>query len=232
MTATDKTPILVVDDEPAIRRLLRTSLTAQGYNVLEAETGEEAIAAIGREKPEALILDLGLPDVDGLDVIRRIRASGSKLPIIVLSSRGDERGKVEALDLGADDYLTKPFGIAELVARIRTALRHRIQQQGGEPVFKSGTLTVDLIRRVVTVAGEEVKLSPKEYDILRLLVIHAGKVLTHRFLMHEVWGGACDVQYLRIYVRQLRQKIEPDPERPTHIMTETGVGYRLRVQEA
>jgi two-component system KDP operon response regulator KdpE len=232
MTATDKTPILVVDDEPAIRRLLRTSLTAQGYNVLEAETGEEAIAAIGGEKPEALILDLGLPDVDGLDVIRRIRASGSKLPIIVLSSRGDERGKVEALDLGADDYLTKPFGIAELVARIRTALRHRIQQQGGEPVFKSGTLTVDLIRRVVTVAGEEVKLSPKEYDILRLLVIHAGKVLTHRFLMHEVWGGACDVQYLRIYVRQLRQKIEPDPERPTHIMTETGVGYRLRVQEA
>ncbi len=231
MTATDKTPILVVDDEPPIRRLLRTSLSTQGYQVLEAETGEQAIATIAKEKPEAVILDLGLPDLDGLDVIRRIRESGSRIPIIVLSSRGDERGKVEALDLGADDYLTKPFGMAELVARIRTALRHRVQQQGAEPIFKAGTLMVDLVRRVVTVAGEEIKLSPKEYDILRLLVLHAGKVLTHRFIMHEVWGGACDVQYLRIYVRQLRQKIEPDPERPTLIMTETGVGYRLRVPE-
>ena len=159
-----------------------------------------------------------------------MRASGSKMPIIVLSSRAGERGKVEALDLGADDYVTKPFGIAELVARIRTALRHRFQAQGSEPVFKSGDLSVDLVRRIVTVKGEEVKLSPKEYDILRLLVLHAGKVLTHRFLMQEVWGPSCDVQYLRIYVRQLRQKIEPDPESPAHILTETGVGYRLRVQ--
>jgi len=174
---------------------------------------------------------LGLPDQDGLDVIRSVRANGSKMPIIVLSSRAGERGKVEALDLGADDYVTKPFGIAELVARIRTALRHRFQEQGSEPVFKSGDLSVDLVRRIVTVKGEEVRLSPKEYEILRLLVVHAGKVLTHRFLMQEVWGPSCDVQYLRIYVRQLRHKIETDPESPAHILTETGVGYRLRVQD-
>ena len=230
MTAgSERTPLLVVDDEPPIRRLLRTSLGAEGFEVLEADTAEKAFAVIEARKPEIVILDLGLPDQDGLDVIRRIRRSGSKLPIVVLSSRGDERGKVEALELGADDYVTKPFGIAELVARIRTALRHRFQEQGGEPLFKSGPLQVDLVRRVVTVSGEEVKLSPKEYDILRLLVLHAGKVLTHRFIMQQVWGAASDVQYLRIYVRQLRQKIEPDPERPTLIMTETGVGYRLRV---
>ncbi len=229
--ASDKTPVLVVEDEPPIRRLLRTSLGAEGFEVLEADNAEKALAAIDAGKPEVVILDLGLPDMDGLDVIRRIRKNGSKLPIIVLSSRSDERGKVEALDLGADDYVTKPFGIAELVARIRTALRHRFQEQGGEPLFKSGALQVDLVRRVVTVDGEEVKLSPKEYEILRLLVLHAGKVLTHRFLMQQVWGAACDVQYLRIYVRQLRQKIEADPERPAHIMTETGVGYRLRVHE-
>jgi two-component system KDP operon response regulator KdpE len=225
----DKTPILVVDDEPPIRRLLRTSLTTQGFTVLEADTAERALSTLATEKPEVVILDLGLPDLDGLDVIQRIRAMGSKIPIVVLSSRGDERGKVQALNLGADDYVTKPFSIAELVARIRTALRHRFQEQGNEPVFKSGDLTVDLVRRVVTVGGTEVKLSPKEYDILRLLVLHAGKVLTHRFLIQEVWGPACDVQYLRIYVRQIRQKIEKDPERPAHILTETGVGYRLKV---
>ena len=226
----DRTPLLVVDDEPPIRRLLRTSLGAEGFEVIEADSAEKALTAIEARKPEIVILDLGLPDQDGLDVIRRIRGSGSKLPIVVLSSRGDERGKVEALELGADDYVTKPFGIAELVARIRTALRHRFQEQGGEPLFKSGPLQVDLVRRVVTVNGEEVKLSPKEYDILRLLVLHAGKVLTHRFIMQQVWGAGCDVQYLRIYVRQLRQKIEKDPERPSLIMTETVVGYRLRVQ--
>jgi two-component system KDP operon response regulator KdpE len=220
----------VVDDEPPIRRLLRTSLGAEGFEVIEADNAEKALTAIETRKPEIVILDLGLPDQDGLDVIRSIRTSGSKLPIVVLSSRGDERGKVEALELGADDYVTKPFGIAELVARIRTALRHRFQEQGGEPLFKSGPLQVDLVRRVVTVNGEEMKLSPKEYDILRLLVLHAGKVLTHRFIMQHVWGAGCDVQYLRIYVRQLRQKIEKDPERPSLIMTETGVGYRFRVQ--
>ncbi len=233
MTAAgDKTRVLVIDDEPPIRRLLRTSLGAEGFEVLEAETGEEALAMIGAAKPDVAILDLGLPGLDGLDVIRGVRATGSKMPIIVLSSRSGERGKVEALDLGADDYVTKPFGIAELVARIRTALRHSFQAQGSEPVFNSGDLSVDLVRRIVTVKGAEVKLSPKEYGILRLLVLHAGKVLTHRFLMQEVWGASCDVQYLRIYVRQLRQKIEPGPEAPAHILTETGVGYRLRVRNS
>jgi two-component system KDP operon response regulator KdpE len=233
MTAAgDKTRVLVIDDEPPIRRLLRTSLGAEGFEVLEAENAEDALAMIGAAKPDVAILDLGLPDLDGLDVIRGVRASGSKMPIIVLSSRAGERGKVEALDLGADDYVTKPFGIAELVARIRTALRHSFQAQGSEPVFHSGDLSVDLVRRIVTVKGEEVKLSPKEYGILRLLVLHAGKVLTHRFLMQEVWGPSCDVQYLRIYVRQLRQKIEAGREAPAHILTETGVGYRLRVQNS
>ena len=230
-TTRDRTPLLVVDDEPAIRRLLRASLGAEGFEVIEADDAGAALAAIEARKPELAILDLGLPDKDGLDVIRRIRGMGSKLPIVVLSSRGDERVKVEALELGADDYVTKPFGIAELVARIRTALRHRFQEQGGEPVFKSGPLQVDLVRRLVTVNGEEVKLSPKEYDILRLLVLHAGKVLTHRFIMQQVWGAACDVQYLRIYVRQLRQKIEADPERPQFVLTETGIGYRLRAAD-
>jgi two-component system, OmpR family, KDP operon response regulator KdpE len=224
-------PILVVDDEPPIRRFLRASLTAQGYRVLEATTGRAAIASLDEDAPEVMLLDLGLPDADGLEVIRRVRASGSKVPIIVLSSRGDERGKVQALDLGADDYVTKPFGMAELVARMRTALRHRVQSQGADPVFESGDLLVDLTRRTVRVAGDEVKVSNKEWDILRLLVLNAGKVLTHRAIMKEPWGPTVDVQYLRIYVRQLRQKLEQDPERPEHIQTETGVGYRLRVAD-
>ena len=224
-------PILVVDDEPPIRRLLRTSLGAQGYRVLEAETGRAALDLLERDRPEVVLLDLGLPDLDGLEVIRRLRKAGRKVPIVVLSSRGDERGKVEALDLGADDYVTKPFGMAELVARIRTALRHRWQEQGSEPLFSNGDLTVDLTRRLVVVRGQEVKLSNKEWDILRLLVLHAGRVLTHRMIMQEVWGPTVDVQYLRIYVRQLRQKLEADPERPCHILTETGVGYRLRTSD-
>ncbi len=224
-------PLLVVDDEPPIRRLLRTSLGAQGYRVLEAATGQGALDLLAREAPEVVLLDLGLPDLNGLEVIRRLRACGSKVPIVVLSSRGDERGKVEALDLGADDYVTKPFGMGELVARIRTALRHRLQVQGAEPVFTSGDLSVDLTRRYVRSRGKEVRLSNKEWDILRLLVVHAGKVLTHRTIMQEVWGPKVDVQYLRIYVRQLRQKIEEMPERPHHILTETGVGYRLRTEE-
>lgn len=220
--------ILVVDDEPPIRRLLRTSLSSQGFGVVEAADGREAVEQIRRSSPDLVILDLGLPDMSGLDLIRTIRAGGSSLPILVLSSRSDERGKVEALDLGADDYVTKPFGTAELFARIRAALRHRLQQQGEQPVFRGGDLSVDLVRRIVRVRGAEVKLSPKEYDILHMLVANAGKVLTHRMLMNEVWGGETDVQYLRIYIRQLRHKIEADPERPRHILTETGVGYRLQ----
>jgi two-component system, OmpR family, KDP operon response regulator KdpE len=222
--------ILVIDDEPAIRRLLKTSLSAEGYEVEEAPTGEAGWAQFGKAKPDLVLLDLGLPDIDGREVIRRIR--GAVLtPIIVLSIRSDERGKVEALDLGADDYVAKPVGMDELNARVRAALRHRLQQEGAEPIFKSGELAVDLVRRHVMVKGEEVKLSPKEYDLLRLLVMHAGKVLTHAHIMREVWGAATDVQYLRIYIRQLRHKIEPDPERPSLILTESGVGYRLTIAE-
>ncbi len=222
--------ILVVDDEPPIRRLLRTSLAAQRYRVTEAATGEQALEHLRHDKPDVVILDLGLPDLDGIEVIRRIRAS-SRVPIVVLSSRGDEKGKIEALDLGADDYVTKPFGMGELVARIRAALRHRVQAEGGEPVFRAAGLSVDLVHRRVTVGGSAIKLSPKEYDILRLLVLHAGKVLTHGMIIREVWGAAGDVQYLRVYIRQLRAKLEADPERPRHILTETGVGYRLRVPD-
>jgi len=229
MSAAAPLRVVVVDDEPAIRRFLRTSLRAEGYEIVEEETGEAALAEIRRRSPDLIMLDLGLPGVDGLEVIRCVRATGSTVPIIVLTSRTDEAGKVEALDLGADDYVTKPFGVDELLARIRAALRHRLQQEGEHPLFHSGDLTVDLVRRIVTVRGEQVRLSPREYDLLRLLIQHAGKVLTHRLMLKEVWGSEADVQYLRIYIRQLRQKIEPDPERPTHILTETGVGYRLRL---
>jgi two-component system KDP operon response regulator KdpE len=220
--------VLVVDDEPPIRRLLRTSLTAQGYRVVEAGTAAAALVKIRDDPPDIVILDLGLPDSDGLDVIRDVRHD-SAVPIVVLSSRVDERDKVAALDLGADDYVTKPFGMAELVARIRAALRHRLQLEGTEAVFRSDDLTVDLVRRIVRVKDQEVRLSPKEYDILRQLVLNAGKVLTHKQLLREVWGqGTDDVQYLRIYVRQLRQKLEATPERPSLILTEPGVGYRLK----
>lgn len=229
MTANAAT-ILIVDDEPPIRRLLRTSLSSQGFHVTEAASGEAALTEVEQSRPDLVVLDLGLPDIDGLQVIRTLRDSGSSVPILVLSSRADEKGKVEALDLGADDYVTKPFGTAELFARIRAALRHRLQQQGEPPIFRSGDLEVDLVRRIVRVRGEEMKLTPKEYDILRMLVAHAGKVLTHRMLMNEVWGGETDVQYLRIYIRQIRQKIEADPEQPRHILTETGIGYRLNME--
>jgi two-component system KDP operon response regulator KdpE len=223
--------ILVVDDEPAIRRFLRTSLSAHGYQLREAETGKSALEQIRREAPDVLVLDLGLPDMDGLEIIRQLRNGGSTAPIIVLSSRVDEAGKVRALDLGADDYVTKPFGIEEFLARLRAALRHRLQQQGERPIFRSGDLSLDLVRRIVTVKGAEVKLSPREYDLLRILVAHAGKVLTHRFILREVWGAETDVQYLRIYIRSLRQKIEADPDRPQLIVTEQGVGYRLRAPD-
>ena len=220
--------VLVVEDEPPLRRFLRTSLSAHDYEIAEAETGTEALDLLKRTQFELVILDLGLPEIDGFDVISRLREGGSDVPIVVLSSRTDEAGKVRALDLGADDYVTKPFGVDELLARMRAAIRHRLQQHGERAIFKSGDLSVDLVRRVVTSRGREVKLSPREYDLLRLLVMHAGKVLTHRLIMKEVWGGPTDVQYLRIYVRTLRQKLEADPERPQHILTEQGVGYRLR----
>jgi len=222
--------VLVVDDEPAIRRLLRTSLVAEGWRVSEAETGAAAVARAVSEAPDVVLLDLGLPDMDGQDVIRAIRAT-SAVPIVVLSARDDERGKVAALDLGADDYVTKPFGIPELVARLRAALRHRLAQEGAMPVFVSGPLSVDLVRRIVKVDGHDVHLSPREYDILKLLVLHAGRVLTHRTIMAKLWGASGDVQQLRVYVRQIRQKIEADAERPRIILTETGIGYRLVAPE-
>ncbi|MFZ3237018.1 MAG: response regulator [Stellaceae bacterium] len=222
--------VLVVDDEPPIRRLLRTTLSANDYRVVEADDGASALRLTALEKPDLVILDLGLPDRGGLDLIGEIRKT-SRVPIVVLSARHDERAKVAALDLGADDYVGKPFGMAELMARIRAALRHALQEQGASPAFVSGELKVDLVRRQVTRAGAEVKLSPKEFDLLRHLVMHAGKVLTHRHLLREVWGPAQadEVQYLRVLVRGLRAKLEPDPARPTHILTETGVGYRLQL---
>jgi two-component system KDP operon response regulator KdpE len=222
--------ILVVDDEPQIRRFLRTSLLAQDYLISEAGSVAEAMSMVGQAMPDLVVLDLGLPDGEGYEVISKLRAA-SQIPIIVLSVRDDEGGKVRALDLGADDYVTKPFGMEELVARIRTALRHRLQIQGEAPIFRSGALAVDLVRRIVLLRNEPVRLSAKEYDLLRVLIAHSGKVLTHGFLLKEIWGPAHvgDVQYLRVYIRQLREKLEADPTRPQLILTETGVGYRLQV---
>jgi two-component system KDP operon response regulator KdpE len=222
--------VLIVDDEPPIRKLLRMGLTAQGYHVLEAPNGKTALDLL-EQRPDLVILDLGLPDVQGFELLRTIRARNEQVPIVVLSSRGDEGAKVAALDLGADDYVTKPFGTEELLARMRAALRHQLQVHGERPVFHTGDLSVDLVRRIVKVDDKEVKLSPKEYDLLRLLVQHAGKVLTHKFLLGELWDDLTDAQYLRVYVRQLRQKIEADPERPRYILTETGIGYRLRAPD-
>jgi two-component system KDP operon response regulator KdpE len=222
--------VLVVDDEPPIRRLLGMGLSAHGYQILEAPNGKAALDMLGQQ-PDLILLDLGLPDAQGHELLRTIRALSEAVPIIVLSSRSDEAGKVRALDFGADDYVTKPFGMDELLARMRAALRHQLQTQGERPVFRVGGLSVDLVRRIVKVGDREVKLSPKEYDLLRVLVQHAGKVLTHKYLLGELWDDLTDAQYLRVYVRQLRQKIEADPERPQHILTETGVGYRLRAPD-
>ena len=222
--------VLVVDDEPPIRRFLRTSLAAAGYRIVEAEDAASAMRLFSAEKPDLIVLDLGLPDRSGLELIPEIRQA-STVPIVILSARHDERSKVEALDLGADDYVSKPFGVDELLARLRAAQRHAFQAQGEAPVFVSGDLAVDLVRRHVTRGGQEIRLSPKEFDLLRHLVMNAGKVLTHRYLLREVWGPAQEdeVQYLRVFIRGLRHKIEPDPTRPTHILTELGVGYRLQL---
>jgi two-component system KDP operon response regulator KdpE len=220
--------ILVVDDEAAIRRFLSTVLKAEDFSLHLAETGHAALAAAATVRPDIILLDLGLPDLDGVEVIRRIR-EWSAVPIIVLSVREREDDKVKALDAGADDYLTKPFGISELLARIRVALRRSVQQVP-EPVFSSGDLEVDLARRRVLVQGGEVQLTPTEYDLLRLLVTHAGRVITHSQILRQIWGIAYLEQphVLRVNISNLRHKIEADPSRPRHIITEPGVGYRIR----
>src|SRR5262249_47529707 len=221
--------VLVIDDEPPIRKLLRVGLSAHGYQIMEASSGKMAIELLSEQPPpDLIILDLGLPDMQGHELLRTMRARNDNVPIVILSSREDEGGKVQALDSGADDYVTKPFGMDELLARMRAALRHQLQIRGERPIFRVGELSVDLVRRIVKVGDKEIKLSPKEYDLLRMLVQHAGKVLTHKSLMGELWDNLTDAQYLRVYVRQLRQKIEADPERPRYILTETGIGYRLR----
>ncbi|MCV3735218.1 response regulator transcription factor (plasmid) [Rhizobium sp. TRM96647] len=219
--------ILVVDDEPAIRKLLDVGLSSQDFLVHGAQNAKAAITMAASETPDLVLLDLGLPDMGGHELLAKWCAEGVSFPIIILSSRTDEEGIVKALELGADDYVTKPFRMNELVARIRVALRHRLQANGKPPVLQLGELSVDLVKRIVKVRDEEVKLTPKEYDILQLLVQHHGRVLTHRFILDKVWGEFTDVQYLRVYVRQLRQKIEESPDQPRYILTETGVGYRL-----
>ena len=222
--------VLVVEDEPQMRRFLRTALTVQGLRLVEAETAREAIVAATTHNPELILLDIGLPDGNGIDLTRRIR-EWSRVPIIVISARGKEDDKVTALDAGADDYLTKPFGVNELLARIRVALRHALSSASvtGEPVLEIGPLRLDLTRREVLVAGAEIHLTPLEYRLLVLLAQNAGKVLTHRQILKEVWGPGSvnETHYLRVFMAQLRRKVEPDPARPRLLLTEPGVGYRM-----
>ncbi len=228
--ATKLPRILIVDDEPQIRRFLRTGLPPHGYECVEAGTAAEAMKAIARDRPDAIILDLGLPDEDGFSVITQVR-SRALTPIVVLSARDDVEGKVKALEMGADDYVTKPFDMMELLARLKAALRHGLQAVGEAPIFRTGPLSVDLVNRYVFLRGAEVHLSPKEYSLLRYLVNQAGKVVTHHQLLKEVWGPANveDVQYLRVLMKQLRRKIEPESPIPRLLVTEAGVGYRLLV---
>ncbi|MDO9430840.1 MAG: response regulator [Pseudomonadota bacterium] len=219
--------ILVIDDEPQIHRFLQPALEAAGYEPIRADTAAEGLKEIARKAPDAVVLDLGLPDFDGKEALTRARAFYDG-PIIVLSARDKETEKIDTLDLGADDYVEKPFGVGELLARLRVALRHRLRQKGAEPIVTAGDLTIDLVKRLVTRSGQAIRLSPKEYDLLALLVEGSGKVCTHRQLLTAVWGPAHveDVQYLRVIVAQIRQKIEPDAAAPTLIGTEPGVGYR------
>jgi two-component system KDP operon response regulator KdpE len=230
---TDQPRVLVIEDEPEIRRFLRVSLGAQQFDVSEAETGRGGLVAATSQPPDVVILDLGLPDISGFEVIAELRG-WSRVPIIVLSARGQEADKVAALDAGADDYLTKPFGVGELIARLRVALRHaaRGDDSGDSPVFTAGELEVDLARRHVRVAGGEVHLTPTEYRLLTTLIKHAGKVLTHRFLLKEVWGPghAEETHSLRVFMTSLRRKIEPDSAQPRYLLTEPGVGYRLSAE--
>jgi two-component system KDP operon response regulator KdpE len=225
--------ILVVEDDPALRRFLRTSLDACGYAVSDVATGQEALGRMALDRPDVMVLDLGLPDLDGVDLVARVR-EWSETPIIVVSSRDSDASKIMALDRGADDYVTKPFSMGELLARIRTALRHRLRRQGVEPIWRSGPIEVDLTRREVRKDGAPVRLTPREYDLLRFLVLHADRVVTHQQVLKEVWGQAQihETQYLRVFVGRLRQKIEPDPAQPHLLVTESGVGYRLRTLEA
>jgi len=224
--------VLVVEDEPQIRRFLRASFDAEGYRVVESASGRRATIDAGSHKPDLAIIDLALPDIDGIDVIRRIR-QWSSMPVIVLSARTQERTKIEALDAGANDYITKPFGVAELLARVRAALRHRSRLAGGGNVLRLGEAIVDLERRVATRADQPLHLTPIEFRLLATLGRHLGMVVTHRELLSEVWGPphVKDTHYLRIYAKQLRDKIEVDPVRPRYLVTETGVGYRLLVDD-
>jgi two-component system KDP operon response regulator KdpE len=228
MTEEGELRILVVDDEPAIQRFLRTSLASHGYVVFTASTGQEALQRVADDRPDMVILDLGLPDIDGIEVTRLLR-EWTRIPILILSVRGSEKDKIAALDAGADDYLTKPFGIGELLARVRVAMRH-VPGEALQPVFTVGGLVVDRTRRLVTLDAHEVQLTPTEYDLLKVLVSHAGRVLTHRQLLREVWGPEyeMDTHTLRVNISNLRRKIEPDPARPRYLVTEPGVGYRLR----
>jgi two-component system KDP operon response regulator KdpE len=222
--------VVVIEDDPQMRRFLRTGLGAQGFQVFEAATGRQGLVEAGVRKPDLVILDLGLPDLDGVDVVKALRA-WTRLPILILSARGAEQDKIEALDAGADDYLVKPFGLGELLARLRVALRHAALAPAAQgETFSTGNLRVDLQRRLVYVDDEEIHLTPIQYRLLAVLVKHAGKVLTHRQLLKEVWGPAYvdHAHYLRIYMSQLRQKLEADPARPRYLLTESGVGYRLR----
>jgi two-component system KDP operon response regulator KdpE len=220
--------ILVVDDEPQIHRFLRPTLAAAGFDMVSAHTGAEALSLFAKAPPELILLDLGLPDMDGRAVLETIR-KGSRVPIVILSARDNEAAKVAALDAGADDYVNKPFGVEELMARLRTALRHAITIEGTTAVFQSGELVIDTLAHRVTMHGEAVKLTPKEFELLQLLARHAGRVLTHHHILRTVWGPAHvdDAQYLRVFVRRLRQKIEADPAQPKILLTESGVGYRL-----
>jgi two-component system, OmpR family, KDP operon response regulator KdpE len=224
--------IIVIEDDPSIRRFLRTSLGTHGFSVFEADTGKQAIVEVGVRKPDLVILDLGLPDMDGIDVIKAIR-TWSAVPIIILSARSSEQQKIDALDVGADDYLTKPFGFGELLARMRVALRHSIrsQEQSQTDVFITANLKVDLVNRVVSVDDLEIHLTPIQYRLLTVLVKHAGKVMTHQQILKEVWGPSYqeNAHYLRIYMSQLRQKLETDPTQPKFLLTESGVGYRLKI---
>jgi len=231
--AADGVLVLLVEDEPQMRRVLRVALTSHGYRLLEADSGAAGLAAATTHAPEVILLDLGLPDMDGVEVMRRLR-EWTRTPVIVISARGQERDKVAALDAGADDYLTKPFGVPELLARIRVARRHRdaAADTPEEPAFAVGELRVDIASRQVFSGGEEKRLTPTEYRLLLTLVRHAGRVVTHRQLLAEAWGEAygTQTQYLRVYMGQLRHKLEPDPARPRYFVTEPGVGYRLRVE--